>query len=126
MVARRTGGNPLLVVELVQFLGEGEDRARDEGAVVGAGDRDGANAAFPAECRRLLAVAAVVGTRFRLDVLAERRKYTLADVGMSSMGPERGGIVASTSPARAASPTSSYRDTISDPFPRAGTDSSAR
>jgi hypothetical protein len=89
----RTGGNPLLVSELIRPLGEqppleGNRSGSAFGATVPASVRAitaerlfGCNSA----CQRLVAVAAVLGTRFGLDALA--------DVVEMDLGTARGVLV---------------------------------
>jgi predicted ATPase len=74
--AERSGGNPFLVTELARLLA---DRGVDPEAIRGVvPDRvrviAGARLSeLPGTTRRILSSAAMLGTRFRLDVLAARR-----------------------------------------------------
>ncbi len=70
----RTGGNPLLVSELAR---SGEQLPASLRALVGARVR-----ALPPQTQDVLAAAAVLGPRFRLDVLGE-----VADVPLGQLAP---------------------------------------
>ena len=117
VVARRTGGNPLLVVELAKSLREGDDALKHHGSVLGGGDGRGRTSAFPAACRALLAVAAVLGARFRLDVLADAADVPLADVRDVLDGAERAGIVSFAQPGEGRFAHELVRDSIYGSFP---------
>src|SRR5215831_12723303 len=71
MVLNRSGGNPLIVSELVMLLGEPRDAVR--WVVPGSVQAIAAEriALLRAACQRLLSAAAVLGAQFQLDVLAE-------------------------------------------------------
>ena len=69
---------------------------------------------FPAESRRLLAVAAVAGTRFRLDVLADAADVELNDLRSRLEGPEQGGIVSFGEPGSGRFTHDLVRDAIDD------------
>ncbi len=73
--------------------------------------------AFPAACRALLAVAAVLGPRFRLDVLADAADVPLADVRDVLDGAERAGIVSFTEPGEGRFAHELVRDSIYGSLP---------
>jgi predicted ATPase len=87
-IAARTSGNPLLACELIRTLPEasGDDPAsmRTLARLVPTSVRAMVSArltAATALARRVLFVAAVLGTPFRLDVLAEVAELPLAQLG---------------------------------------------
>ncbi len=81
-VLARTGGNPLLVVELIRSVGERPDNTAFAAAVPASVRAITAErlVGFSPICQRLLSGAAVLGTRFGLDVLAEIVEVDLAAV----------------------------------------------
>ncbi len=81
-VLARTGGNPLLVVELIRSFGERPDNTAFAAAVPASVRAMTAErlVGFSPTCQRLLSGAAVLGTRFGLDVLAEIAEVDLAAV----------------------------------------------
>ena len=112
VVARRTGGNPLLVVELAKSLREGDDALNTAVPFSVEAMVAERTSAFPAACRALLAVAAVLGPRFRLDVLADAADVPLADVRDVLDGAERAGIVSFTEPGEGRFAHELVRDSI--------------
>src|SRR3954447_1894417 len=83
-VLDRTGGNPLLVTEMARSTEEVPSSLR---AMVSA-----RSARLPAPSRDVLEAAAVLGARFRLDVLAEVAQTSLQDAG-ESLGPSVAGAL---------------------------------
>jgi hypothetical protein len=116
-VARRTGGNPFLVVELAKLLREGDENPSTtvpfsvEAIVV---ER---TAAFSPDCRALLSVAAVLGSRFRSDVLADVAAVPLADIRAVLDDADRAGIVRFTEPGEGRFAHDLVRDAIYHSLP---------
>jgi hypothetical protein len=99
-ILERTGGNPLLLVETVRMLAGGLDL--DEALVrvpvtiqAIIAERI---APFAEVTRRLLSLAAVLGTRFGFDVLAATAEVAWSDVRAMLADAERSGVVAISDP----------------------------
>jgi hypothetical protein len=101
-VLARTGGNPLLVAELVRLLAELPTSSVDAFGIAVpqsvraiAAERIGG---FGPACQRLLSAAAVLGTRFGLDVLAGVAEVDLAAMREVLGEPERAGLLQFSEP----------------------------
>lgn len=101
VVAERSAGNPFLVTELARLLA---DRAGEPDAVRGAVPDPvrviaaARLAELPERTRRVLSAAAVLGTRFRLDVLAELMAMSLGEVSGALADGHAAGLLAPGEP----------------------------
>ncbi|MBO0774278.1 MAG: AAA family ATPase, partial [Actinobacteria bacterium] len=97
MVCDRSGGNPFLATELIrQLAGRPGAAAAAESQVPGSVRAIAAArlAELPERAREAVAAAAVAGTRFRLDVLAEITGIPLAGLGGALADAHRAGLLA--------------------------------
>ncbi|HEY7134798.1 MAG TPA: AAA family ATPase [Acidimicrobiia bacterium] len=114
VIARRTGGNALLVVEAVRLLERGgEAVATDVPATVSAVVAE-RTAGFAPSSVALLRVAAVLGISFRSDVLADAAGVALTQVRTALADAELAGVVAFDAPGHGRFTHELVRDAIYD------------
>ena len=98
-IAARAGGNPLFAVELARLAPHSGASTTSIPASVRAVVTQRVHE-LPSGCRARLATAAVVGTRFDLEVVAEAAMEDLTTVRASLDDAERAGVVAFDEPGR--------------------------
>lgn len=118
-IAERTRGNPLLVCELVGSLPDsGSLSDLDRVMPVSVRTMVGARLANLTDLsRRVLSTAAVLGTRFRLDVVAEVTEISLAEFGAAMSEVRAAGLVDDAEPGEGQFRHDLIRDAIYDALP---------
>jgi hypothetical protein len=120
-IMARTGGQTLLVVELLRLLGV---KGLAESAAIAAAVPESIRAivankmrGFDPSIRRLLSASAVLGTRFRLDVLADIAEVDLGDVRHLLRDAEAAGLVTLSEPGAGRFVHELLRDAVSETLP---------
>ncbi|MGE5289362.1 MAG: ATP-binding protein [Micromonosporaceae bacterium] len=122
-ISDRSGGNPFLATELVRMLAHhGHDLPAIGGLVPDSVRAITATrlAELPESARRLVSAASVIGTRFRLDILAELMGVTLTGLHGPLADAHGGGLLESGGPGENCFRHDLVRDAIYDAIP-AGT-----